>query len=66
MNMLSTSEKLTRLMASGLTGAEIARRTGIPQPTISRIERGLHAAPKEPAVLAIDALYKSIEPSKAS
>lgn len=59
-------EKIQALRAAGLTGAEIARRTGIPQPTISRIERGLHAAPKEPAVLAIDELYKSIESTKAA
>lgn len=63
---MKASEKIQVLRAAGLTGAEIARRTGIPQPTISRIERGLHAAPKEPAVIAIDELYKSIRASEAA
>jgi len=59
MNVLSASQKLARLKAVGLSGAEISRLTGISQPTISRIERGLHASPKETAVRAIDLLFES-------
>lgn len=55
-----TAEKLAALRQAGLTGAEIARRTGVPQPTISRIERGVHLHPKELAVRAIDALYAAV------
>lgn len=54
------AEKLAALRQAGLTGAEIARRTGVPQPTISRIERGVHLHPKELAVRAIDALYAAV------
>ena len=64
---MSTSEKLSRLRAAGLSQAEIARKTGISQPTISRIERGLHVDPKESAVLAIGALFnKTIKGTKAA
>lgn len=60
------AEKLAALRQAGLTGAEIARRTGVPQPTISRIERGVHLHPKELAVRAIDALYASVISSEAA
>lgn len=54
---MKTYERLLLLKAAGLSQAEIARKTGISQPTISRIERGLHLDPKESAVLAIGALF---------
>ena len=66
MNILTSSQKLILLRDLGLTGSEIARATGITQPTISRIERGVHANPKETAVLAIDALYRKIIQSQDS
>jgi len=52
-------------MATGMSGAEIARATRIPQPTVSRIARGKHIAPKEPAVRAIDALYERVMSDKS-
>lgn len=48
--MSATTELIKRLRAAGLTQTEISRRTGIPQPRISRWEGG--AAP----VCADDAL----------
>lgn len=65
MNNISTSSKLAALMATGMSGAEIARATRIPQPTVSRIARGKHIAPKEPAVRAIDALYERVMSDKS-
>ena len=40
-NIVEPSDYLRQLLASGLTQAAIARRTGIPQPTLSRIARGV-------------------------
>ena len=48
--MKSTNDILKSLRESGLSQSEIARRTGIPQPRISRWERGA------PPVGADDAL----------
>ena len=60
MDILSASEKLKSLIASGLTTVEVARETGITQATVSRIARGKHAEPRERSVRAIDALYSRI------
>jgi transcriptional regulator with XRE-family HTH domain len=60
MNVMTASEKIASLKAAGLSGVEIAKETGISQPTISRIERGIHSEPKETAVRAIDALYSRV------
>lgn len=38
--MSSTTDLIRRLRASGLSQSEISRRTGIPQPRISRWESG--------------------------
>lgn len=38
--MTDTTELLKRLRAAGFTQVEIARRTNIPQPRLSRWERG--------------------------
>ena len=37
---MKIADILRRLRAAGLTQTEIARRTGIPQPRLSRWERG--------------------------
>jgi transcriptional regulator with XRE-family HTH domain len=66
MNVKTCSEKLTYLKSVGFSGVEIAKATGITQATISRIERGLHAEPKETAVRAIDALYERVAESRAA
>ena len=60
MDMLSTSEKLKMLLASGLTTVDVARETDITQATISRIATGKHAEPRERSVRAIDALYTQV------
>lgn len=36
-------QMLERLHDSGLSDAEISRRTEIPQPTVSRLRSGIHA-----------------------
>lgn len=38
--MSQTTELIRRLRAAGLTQTEIARRSGIPQPRVSRWENG--------------------------
>lgn len=38
--MSQTTELIRRLIGRGLTQIEIARRTGIPQPRLSRWQRG--------------------------
>lgn len=60
MDTLSSSEKLQALLTAGLTTVEVARETGISQPTISRIATGRHAEPRERSVRAIDAYYAKI------
>ena len=57
--MLSTKEKLEMLTEAGISGCAIARLTGISQPTISRIATG-KSTPKEPAVIAIDKVFRDV------
>lgn len=37
---MEAKDFLTEIRATGMTQAEVATETGIPQPTISKIERG--------------------------
>lgn len=37
---MEAKDYLSAIRASGMTQAEVSRHTGIPQPTISKIERG--------------------------
>ena len=53
---MKTSEKLTELLESGLSQVLIARESGIPQGTISRILAGQD--PRESTASAIDAVWQ--------
>jgi transcriptional regulator with XRE-family HTH domain len=55
----TTTELLRRLRRSGLSQTEIARRTGIPQPRLSRWERGPTPAGADDA-LKLAALHATV------
>ncbi|GAB7128756.1 hypothetical protein JCM19000A_32640 [Silvimonas sp. JCM 19000] len=61
MDTLSTQQKLIRLFDAGLSEALIVEETGIPQPTINRIKRGLQE-PRETYVRLIDACFFRLMP----
>lgn len=51
------------IRATGLTQVEIEERTGIPQPTISKIERGAVGDVMSKNYRALQQLYEEIVPS---
>jgi len=57
------SLKIEKLIKSGLSEAEIARRVNASQPTIHRIKKG-GQVPSYPVGIAIDALYSDIVEKK--
>ena len=57
---MNTKQKLTKIIESGLTQEVIASRTGITQPTISRILAGKHADVKASTADSISILYNSL------
>lgn len=61
-------EVVQRIRSYGLTQAEVAERTGIPQPTISKIERGAVEDVLSRSYLALVVLLDSLdkEAAKAS
>lgn len=58
--MSETTDILRRIRAAGLSQSEIARRTGIPQPRLSRWEAGATPDAADDA-LKLAALVESIE-----
>ena len=59
---MQAKDLLAEIRATGMTQAEIASKTGIPQPTISKIERGEVSDVMSRNYRALDALYKSVSP----
>lgn len=56
---------LKAIRATGLTQAQVADRTGIPQPTISKIERGDVQDVMSRNYLALQALHAELAEPKA-
>lgn len=56
---------LKAIRATGLTQAQVADRTGIPQPTISKIERGDVQDVMSRNYLALQALHTELAEPKA-
>lgn len=59
--MQSTNDILKSLRESGMSQSEIARRTGIPQPRISRWERGAPPVGADDA-LKLAQLWRELRP----
>lgn len=59
--MSETTDLIKRLRASGLSQSEISRRTGIPQPRLSRWESGVAPVGADDA-LKLDALVREVLP----
>jgi transcriptional regulator with XRE-family HTH domain len=66
MGIVATPQQVLQLIrAHGLTQAQIAERTGIPQPTISKIERGAVEDVMSRSYLALAGLLNSLEDEAA-
>jgi transcriptional regulator with XRE-family HTH domain len=57
---MEAKDYLTAIRATGMTQAEVAARTGIPQPTISKIERGEVEDVMSRNYRALQALHRSV------
>lgn len=57
---------LQSIRAHGLTQSEVADKTGIPQPTISKIERGAVGDVKSRNYLALLALHDELQASAST
>lgn len=58
--MTTPKQLLETLNQAGFSDAEIARQTGITQPTIQRIRTGQHEDPKTSSASAIQKFYESV------
>lgn len=63
-HMDNTTDLIKRLRASGLSQSEIARRTGIPQPRISRWESGGTPSSVDDALRLLTLANKVLAPKK--
>ena len=57
---MDTQNKLNKIISTGLTQKEISEKTGVSQPTVSRIARGIHIDIKASTDNSISALYTDI------
>ena len=57
---MQAKDLLAEIRATGMTQAKIAAKTGIPQPTISKIERGEVSDVFSRNYLALQDLYKAV------
>jgi len=57
---MQAKDLLAEIRATGMTQAEIASKTGIPQPTISKIERGEVNDVMSRNYRALESLYKYV------
>jgi transcriptional regulator with XRE-family HTH domain len=55
---MNTREVIQKLKKHGLTQSEMSRLSGVPQPTISRAERGRHTSCSEKTLNALLAVLK--------
>lgn len=62
---MTPNDLLKAIRATGLTQAQVAERTGIPQPTISKIERGDVQDVMSRNYLALQALHDELAEPKA-
>lgn len=58
---MEARDYLQAIRARGLTQAQVAEKTGIPQPTISKIERGDVTDVMSKSYRALQALHASLE-----
>lgn len=63
---MEAQDYVVAIRAHGLTQAQIAEKTGIPQPTISKIERGDVADVMSKNYRALQALHGHLEATKAT
>jgi len=66
---MEAKDFLTAIRATGMTQAEVAAETGIPQPTISKIERGDVEDVMSRNYRALQALHRKVlrrTPAKAA
>ncbi|PHS70668.1 MAG: hypothetical protein COB23_03070 [Methylophaga sp.] len=57
---MNTQNKLNKIIESGFTQLDIASKTSISQPTISRIASGVHVDIKASTASAISDLYERV------
>ena len=58
--VLTPQQLLQQIRSTGLTQAEVADKTGIPQPTISKIERGAVEDVMSRSYRALAALHEQV------
>lgn len=61
---MEAKDYLKAIRATGLTQAQVSARTGIPQPTISKIERGGSKDVLSRNLLALQRLYAALLPEQ--
>ena len=57
---MDAKDYLIVIRAKGMTQAQVSEKTGIPQPTISKIERGDVSDVMSKTYLALQSLYKEV------
>lgn len=63
---MDAKDYLIVIRAKGMTQAQVSEKTGIPQPTISKIERGDVSDVMSKTYLALQALYREVTAVKAT
>lgn len=61
---MEAQDLLVAIRSTGMTQAEVAAETGIPQPTISKIERGDVSDVMSKSYRALQALYEKVQASR--
>ena len=62
---MEAKDYLLAIRAHGLTQVQVAERTGIPQPTISKIERGDVTDVMSKTYRALTTLYQELEGTRS-
>lgn len=62
---MEARDLLLTIRSHGLTQAQVAERTGIPQPTISKIERGDVSDVMSRSYRALQSLHEALGPAPA-
>ena len=63
---MEARDLLAAIRSHGLTQAQVAERTGIPQPTISKIERGDVGDVMSRSYRALQSLHETLGPARAA
>lgn len=60
---MEAQDYVLAIKAKGLTQAQIEERTGVPQPTVSKIERGAVEDVMSKTYRALQSLYEELHPN---